>query len=75
MSSSATLTKVGSLAISVSDLPANATAGRRWKFKRNLVIYTAHRAGLSQRWLAEVFDLPHSRVTAIVKEFRSKYES
>jgi hypothetical protein len=33
------------------------------------VIYLAHRRnGLSQRFLADVFDLPRSRIAAIIKE-------
>lgn len=54
---------------------ATASVGRRWKFRRNLVICIAHRHGASQRLLADVFDLPHSRIAAIVKEFREKYET
>ena len=50
-------------------LPANASVGKRWKFRRNAVIYVAHRGGISQRVLAEVFDLPRSRIAAIIKEF------
>jgi hypothetical protein len=51
-------------------LAAGATAGQRWRFRRNLVIYLAHRRnGLSQRLLADVFDLPRSRIAAIVREF------
>jgi hypothetical protein len=55
-------------------LPPDATPLKRWRFRRNLVIYLAHRHGLSQRLLADVFDLPRSRVWAIVQEFRH-YES
>lgn len=51
-------------------LPPHASAGRRWRFRRNLVIYVAHRQGLSQRLLAEVFDLPRSRIAEILAEFR-----
>lgn len=51
-------------------MPLADTAGRRWRFRRNLVIYLAHRRnGLSQRLLADVFDLPRSRIAAILKEF------
>ncbi len=50
-------------------LPPNASAGRRWRFRRDLTIYVAYRSGLSQRHLAEVFDLPRSRVAAIIKGF------
>jgi len=55
-------------------LPANASPLKRWMFRRNLVIYLAHRQGVSQRLLADVFDLPRSRVSTIVQEFR-RYES
>jgi hypothetical protein len=54
-------------------LPENASVGRRWKFRRNLVIFIASRNGVSQRLLADVFDLPLSRIAAIIKEFRLKY--
>jgi hypothetical protein len=51
-------------------LPSNASVGKRWRFRRNLVIYLAHRRnGISQRVLADVFDLPRSRIAAIVKEY------
>ena len=51
-------------------LPPEASPGRRWRFRRNLVIYLAHRRnGLSQRFLADVFDLPRSRIADIIKEF------
>lgn len=46
------------------------TAGQRWRFRRNLVIWVAHRrGGVSQRVLADVFDLARSRVKAILDEF------
>ena len=51
-------------------LPPNASVGKRWKFRRNAVIYVAHRNGFSQRFLADVFDLPRSRIASIIKEFR-----
>lgn len=50
-----------------------ASVGQRWKFRRNLVIYIANQHGVSQRMLADVFDLPHSRIAAILKELRVKY--
>ncbi len=51
-------------------LPAGASPGRRWRFRRDLVIYLAHRRnGLSQRLLADVFDLPRSRIGAIIQAF------
>lgn len=54
-------------------LPENASVGRRWRFRRNLVIFIASQNGVSQRLLADVFDLPHSRIAAIIKEFRLTY--
>jgi hypothetical protein len=45
--------------------------GKRWRFRRNLVIAVAHRSGLSQRLLADVFDLPRSTVSSIIKDFES----
>jgi len=50
----------------------DATPGQRWRYRRNLVICLAHKHGASQRLLADVFDLPHSRIASIVKEFREK---
>jgi predicted XRE-type DNA-binding protein len=58
---------------STPPLSPNASIGKRWRFRRNLVIYVAHRNGLSQRFLADVFDLPRSRISAIIREFQ-KYE-
>jgi len=52
-------------------LPPNASVGKRWRFRRNVVIYVAHRGGLSQRHLADVFDLPRSRIAEIIREFRA----
>lgn len=55
----------------VAPLPPGASAGRRWRFRRDLVIYLAHRRnGLSQRFLADVFDLPRSRIATIVQSFK-----
>ena len=54
----------------IPTLPPNASVIKRWKFRRNAVIYVAHRDGFSQRVLADVFDLPRSRIASIVKEFR-----
>ena len=73
MTQSATLSKVAGLPVTESVLPLNVSVGRRWKFRRNLVIYVASQNGVSQRLLADVFDLPHSRIAAILKEFRTKY--
>jgi hypothetical protein len=47
--------------------------GRRWRFRRDLVIFVAAREGFSQRVLAEVFDLPRSRVAAIIKAVKEKH--
>ena len=73
MPANALLTQVESVPRPTSKLPANASVGRRWKLRRNLVIYLANQHGASQRLLGDVFDLPHSRISAIVKEFREKY--
>jgi hypothetical protein len=51
-------------------LPPDASAGRRRRFRRNLVIYVAHRSGFSQRALADVFGLPRSRIAEIIGELR-----
>jgi hypothetical protein len=59
---------------SASAAKGKLSVGRAWKFRRNLVIFLANKHGASQPLLADVFDLPHSRIAAIVKEFRSKYE-
>lgn len=50
-------------------LPSNASLGKRWRLRRNLVIFIAYRNGVSQRLLADVFDLPRSRIASIIKEF------
>lgn len=42
------------------------TPGQRHRARRNVVIAIAHRAGCSQRMLADVFDLPRSRIWEIV---------
>lgn len=73
MATQGLFSKVESLPMSKPTLPENASVGQRWKFRRNLVIFIASRNGASQRLLADVFDLPHSRIAAIVKEFRAKY--
>jgi len=73
MASTPRLSKVESTPLTLPTLPKNASVGRRWKFRRNLVIYIASQNGVSQRLLADVFDLPHSRIAGILKEFRLKY--
>ena len=49
------------------------TIAQRWRFRRDLTMFLAHRAGLSQRILADVFDLPRSRVSVILKEWGEKF--
>ena len=73
MAGNALFSKVESLPLTLPALPENASVGRRWKFRRNLVISIASQHGASHRLLADVFDLPHSRIAAIIKEFRVKY--
>ena len=73
MAANALLSKVESAPRPSPALPENASVGRRWKLRRNLVIFIASQNGVSQRMLGDVFDLPHSRISAIVKEFRDKY--
>jgi hypothetical protein len=51
-------------------LPPTATPLQQWRFRRDLVIYVAHKCGFSQRALADVFDLPNSRIYAIVRRLR-----
>jgi hypothetical protein len=50
----------------VPPIPENSSPGRRWRFRRDMVIYHAHSGGFSQRVLADVFDLPRSRIGAII---------
>ena len=52
------------------DRTSRMTPGQRYRFRRNLVIYTSWKSGFSQRYLADVFLLPRSRIAAIVKEIR-----
>jgi hypothetical protein len=42
--------------------PRSKTAGQRWRFRRDQVIYAATVLGFSQRFLGDVFDLPRSWV-------------
>ena len=53
----------------ISPLPPNAGVRKQWRFRRNVVIYVAHRGGISQRRLADVFDLPRATIATILKEF------
>ncbi len=54
---------------SIPRLSPNASAGKRWRFRRNVVILVAHRNGVSRRLLADVFVLREKRISAIIKEF------
>jgi hypothetical protein len=58
----------------IPSLPSNASVGRRWRFRRNLVIYVAAGAGVSYQHLSQVFDIPRSRVSSILEDFR-RYET
>jgi hypothetical protein len=40
----------------------------RWTFRRNLVIYVARKHGVSDRLLADVFDLTVAQVRAILDD-------
>jgi hypothetical protein len=53
----------------IHPLSPNASVGQRWRFRRDVVIYVASRSGISQRSLAEVFDLGRSRIAKILEEF------
>lgn len=44
------------------------TPAQRWRFRRDVVIYVAHQAGISQRVLADVFDLPRSRIAVVIAQ-------
>ena len=66
-------TMIPTSAIARPGRPRIATVGQRWRFRRNLVIYLAYRHGASQRLLADVFDLPRSRISAIIEELRAMY--
>lgn len=50
------------------------TMGKQWRRRRDLVIFVACRNGLSERLLADVFDLPRSRVAEIVKAVPEQYD-
>lgn len=50
-------------------LPPNASAGKRWRFRRDMAIYALSHSGFSQRYIADVFDLPRSRIATILKDF------
>ena len=47
--------------------PFAEPARRRWKFRRDLVIYLAFRLGFSRKYLAEVFDLHRTRINLVIE--------
>lgn len=51
-------------------LASPTTDGQRRRLCRNLAIAAGAEAGLSQRELARIFDLPRSRVGEILKEMK-----
>jgi hypothetical protein len=53
-------------------LAKETTPGQKQRFLRNQMILVASIAGMSQRQIAKVFNLPPSRVFAIVREMRDK---
>lgn len=56
-------------------LPRDVSVGKVWRFRRNIVIFVAYREGIPQRVLADVFDLPRSRIATIIKEIKNIYIS
>jgi hypothetical protein len=62
------------LFVAIPSLPSNPSVGCRWRFRRNLVIYVAAGAGLSYQHLSQVFDIPRSRISSILDNFR-RYET
>jgi transposase len=44
------------------------TVGERWRLRRDLAVCLAHRGGLSQRAIADVFDVAQSTVHQILRE-------
>jgi hypothetical protein len=49
-------------------IPVDATPLQRWRFRRNLVIYFLHKQGLTQRFIGDVFDMPHSTIGLVIRE-------
>lgn len=43
------------------------TPGQKWRLRRNLAICLCWRGGMSQRMIADVFDLPRSHIAGILK--------
>lgn len=47
------------------------TLGQRHRFKRNVALYAAHKAGMTERDLADAFLLARSRIHRIITEMRA----
>jgi hypothetical protein len=56
------------LSFTLIKLPRHWSAQKRSRWRRDQVIRLAHRLGLSQRYLADVFDLPRSRIGDIIRD-------
>jgi hypothetical protein len=54
--------------------PPGAGVTRRWRFRRDVVIFVAYANGIPQRELADVFDLPQSRISAIVRQIMTQLD-
>lgn len=55
---------------SCGDPKTDDSPARRWRFRRDAAILILHLHGLSSRFIADVFDLPRSRVEEIVRGMR-----
>lgn len=56
--------------------PGEPTPAQRWRRRRDLVIYAAHRRlEFSQRYLADVFDVARSRVHEIVRQLDAEADA
>jgi hypothetical protein len=49
-----------------------STEGQRWRRRRNIAIAILHVAGMSQRTIADIFDLPRSHVGVILKQIKGE---
>lgn len=48
------------------------TVGRRWRARRDAVLYAAHRQGIPREVLADVFDLGKTRTLGIIREMDAR---
>jgi hypothetical protein len=64
--------RIGGQALSMLTPRPGSSLTELWRFQRDMVIYLAHSHGISQRILANVFDLPQSRISAIVRGINFK---